>query len=219
MGGKEENVIEMSVQDMSHKVIVGLIILLFLSAIVDIAISQNKGSKPWIVRYTMTHYPNVFSNSKQSSKPTEVMRNYNESETNQKNNYKTVNEIISVGISEPTNYENTNVNSAELTYVCFDPDGFLFSNSSNEYLSTDELYDLKNKEDHSFKELLGFARNEIYARHGYPFKKDGVYYQHYSQYEWYNDMEHKNVSDGELNQYEITNVKMIVSIEEKEGFR
>ncbi len=101
----------------------------------------------------------------------------------------------------------------------FDENGFLFADSDMRYLSEEELYQLQYAEDYDFKTLLGFARNEIYARLGYAFREDGSYYPYYMQYDWYRDMPHTSVDDSDLNQYEFANRELIVRIEQEEGFR
>ncbi len=101
----------------------------------------------------------------------------------------------------------------------FDENGFLFADSDMRYLSEEELYQLQYAEDYDFKTLLGFARNEIYARLGYAFREDGSYYPYYMQYDWYRDMPHTSVDDSDLNQYEFANRELILRIEQEEGFR
>lgn len=101
----------------------------------------------------------------------------------------------------------------------FDENGFLFADSNERLLSEEEVYALKDVEGMEFKELLGFARNEIYARYGYPFNQDGPYYSHYMQYEWYSSMSSMKVGDTDFNEYEIANRDLIVSIEKREGYR
>lgn len=61
------------------------------------------------------------------------------------------------------------------------------------------------------------ARNEIYARHGKIFKDEAlqVYFENCS---WYTP-ESEDVPDSMLNQWEIDNIKMIISYEEKMGYR
>ena len=107
------------------------------------------------------------------------------------------------------------------TGPAFDENGFLFADSDSRSLTEDELYELREPgiEGFSFETLLGFARNEIYARHGYPFRQDGLFYQFYMQYPWYSEMEHKIIGDSELNEYEIENRDLIVEIETSEGIR
>lgn len=185
-----------SVKSMSKKVVTWIILILIGLSVVDIIRSFQAGASPWISRYMDVHYPGVLDalSDGNSSDSVPAME---ESAT------------VETGVS---------VEEAESDSV-FDADGFLFSDSADEYLTEDELYELKYDDEYSFEDLLGFARNEIYARHGFPFKEGGKYFNHYIQYDWYNEMEHSDVSDGELNEFEHANVDLIVNIETREGFR
>ena len=86
-------------------------------------------------------------------------------------------------------------------------------------MSEDEVYALRDNEEYDFQTLLGFARNEIYARRGYAFKEDGPYYPFYMQYEWYSDIPHSVFGDEVFNEYEIANRDLIVKIEKREGYK
>ena len=101
----------------------------------------------------------------------------------------------------------------------FDENGFVFPDSNERYLTEEEVYALYLVEEYDFQTLLGHARNEIYARHGYAFNENGEYYPFYMQYDWYRNMEHHVVSDSELNEYEQANRDLIVAVERKEGYR
>lgn len=84
----------------------------------------------------------------------------------------------------------------------FDEQGFVFADSSERYLSPDEVAALS-------PELLGFARSEIYARHGNVFLND-TYRNHYSQYPWYESLQKKSgVGYEDFNEIEIANVELI----------
>lgn len=96
---------------------------------------------------------------------------------------------------------------------------FVFPDSNERYLTEEEVYALNDAEEYDFQTLLGHARNEIYARHGYAFNENGIYYPFYMEYDWYRNMEHHVVSDSELNEYEQANRDLIVAIERKEGYR
>lgn len=126
-------------------------------------------------------------------------------------------------ISETTvAYEEMGIDSVEESLKergGFDENGFVFSDSNERYLTEEEVYELNDIEEYDFQTLLGYARNEIYARHGYAFNENGVYYPFYMQYDWYRNMEHHVVSDSELNEYEQANRDLIVAIERKEGYR
>lgn len=101
----------------------------------------------------------------------------------------------------------------------FDSDGFIFADSDSRYLTDLEVHALKEMEGYEFQDLLGFARNEIYARHGYPFNEAGKYYPYYMQYSWYRDISHQTVTEDDLNTYEKENIKLIVQIETEYGYR
>lgn len=60
------------------------------------------------------------------------------------------------------------------------------------------------------------ARNEIYARHGKIFKEPELDAYFYC-YEWYEPVS-ENISDADLNQWELANVKMISQYEKKMGY-
>lgn len=123
--------------------------------------------------------------------------------------------------SEPVYQEETEAISDEESnsVPSFDKNGLLFWDSNERYLSEDEIYALKNNEEYDFQSLLGFARNEIYARRGYAFKEDGPYYPFYMQYEWYSDIPHSVFGDEVFNEYEIANRDLIVKIEKREGYK
>ena len=59
-------------------------------------------------------------------------------------------------------------------------------------------------------ELLGFMRNEILARHGYPFKKE-VYRNYFESMPWY--VRNENFDYGMLSAIEMENVETIKAIE------
>lgn len=64
------------------------------------------------------------------------------------------------------------------------------------------------------REMVGFARNEIFARHANLFRTK-KYADHYSQYAWYRNIPNKwyHVSLDDLNQIERANVARIQSWE------
>ncbi len=75
-----------------------------------------------------------------------------------------------------------------------------FTIASTKYL-TDS--DLKNISKHDLK----IMRNEIFARHGFIFKKNGLMDNYFSQQEWYKP-KYKNV-DKKLTEIEKTNIELI----------
>ena len=80
---------------------------------------------------------------------------------------------------------------------------YYLSDSNTRLYSRDELeqYDT---------EMLGFMRNEILARHGYPFKKE-AYRNYFESMPWYTRNE--NFEYGMLNSIEMENVETIKKIE------
>ena len=97
--------------------------------------------------------------------------------------------------------------------------GYLFPDGDSRFLTEEELYALRDVEGYDFEVLLGLARNEIYARHGYQFRSGGNYDAFYSNYDWYTSIPHHAVDDTEFNEYEIANRNLIVEIEKREGYR
>lgn len=89
----------------------------------------------------------------------------------------------------------------------FDANGFVFADSSERYLTPEELQGLS-------KEMLAFARNEIFARNGNLFRTD-KYINHYTQYAWYNNMPGKrhDIIPEDLNEIEQANIRLIQSFE------
>lgn len=97
-------------------------------------------------------------------------------------------------------------------------DGMVFPDSDSRYLSREEIEALKDRSDYSYQQLLRYAVNEIYARHGYKFDEDGQYWPYYNQYSWYSEQDKKIVSEEELNEYERSNVSLLSAIEKENGF-
>ena len=65
------------------------------------------------------------------------------------------------------------------------------------------------------KSLWGYARNEIYARHGYRFNTPEVY-NLFIRFTWYYpDLSSDNFKESVFNQYEKENLKLLVKLEEK----
>lgn len=98
----------------------------------------------------------------------------------------------------------------EPAVTTFDDQGFVFADSSQRYLSPEELAVLS-------PELLGFARSEIYARHGNVFLND-IYRSHYSQYPWYQELQKRSgVGYEDFNEIEIANVELIDQFDVQPG--
>lgn len=100
-----------------------------------------------------------------------------------------------------------------------DENGFVFSDSSERYLSSQEIALLKDCEEYSYKDLIRYSINEIYARHGYHFEEGGKYWNHYSLFSWYSEMPKQHVTYEMLNEYERANIDLLVKAEIENGFR
>lgn len=99
--------------------------------------------------------------------------------------------------------------------TAFDENGFLFPGSDTKLLTAQDLSALNPQDGYSRLDLLGFARNEIYARHGNAFTKE-VYQNHYSQYGWYNSLSKHKVENDELSEIELKNLDLIMAAEQAE---
>lgn len=104
---------------------------------------------------------------------------------------------------EPTVKTNTPPPAQTPAARSFDANGLIFADSSERYLTDADLQGLS-------KEMLAFARNEIFARNGNLFRKD-KYIDHYTSYDWYNDIPNKrhDIYEWELNPVEQANIKLI----------
>ena len=78
---------------------------------------------------------------------------------------------------------------------------YIFPDSSSKYLSDDEVK-VKSKED------LSYARNEIFARHGYVFKEE-PYVTYFNNKSWYIKNPSYDGNDSCLNEYEKSNIEII----------
>lgn len=67
----------------------------------------------------------------------------------------------------------------------FDKDGLVKAKSIEESLSYDELWDIPTTEDFTLLRLLGYARNEMFARGGHKFGDNSTYTKYYKQFSWY----------------------------------
>lgn len=105
--------------------------------------------------------------------------------------------------------------------ILFDENGFIFADSSSRYMDLSEITALEKKaaeNGYEYKDVLGFARNEIYARKGHQFNETGKYHPYYSQFEWYNNMPHVTVTEEMLTPIERHNLDLILSIEREYGW-
>lgn len=67
----------------------------------------------------------------------------------------------------------------------FNSDGLVFSDSLDTKLTTAQLWNIPATNSRSLLSLLGYARNEIFARCGHKFKDTSNYYTYYSGFSWY----------------------------------
>lgn len=89
---------------------------------------------------------------------------------------------------------------------------FILSDSSARFLSLSDLDGLSAME-------CRLARNEIYARHGRMFK-DEVLQEYFESFDWYYpSIQPDDFEESMLNEYEISNLDLIVEYETEQGFR
>ena len=67
----------------------------------------------------------------------------------------------------------------------FDGDGLVMAKSVRESVSYDELWDIPQTKDMTLLQLLGYARNEMFARGGHQFSDTSNYYKYFKQFSWY----------------------------------
>lgn len=95
---------------------------------------------------------------------------------------------------------------------------------SDEYIFPDIDKVLFNEEDllNCTKEQLYYGRNELYARHGRAFRNEELQ-RHFEGKSWYQELyspdDFDNKGDTLFNEYEIYNRNLIVSVEDKLGYK
>ena len=67
----------------------------------------------------------------------------------------------------------------------FDKDGLVMAKSVSETLTYDELWDIPATDEMTLLKLLGYARNEMFARGGHKFGDSSNYYKYFKQFSWY----------------------------------
>ncbi|MBQ6331743.1 MAG: YARHG domain-containing protein [Clostridia bacterium] len=67
----------------------------------------------------------------------------------------------------------------------FDDDGLVMAKSTREAVSYDELWDIPQTSDLTLLQLLGYARNEMFAVGGHQFGDTSNYLKYYKQFKWY----------------------------------
>lgn len=92
-------------------------------------------------------------------------------------------------------FENKNTSSSD----------YIIENSNSVYLTKDDLKTLSKKQ-------LSYARNEIFARHGYVFKSQ-EYQDYFSSKNWYVKNESYDGNQNVFNEFEKANLKLIESLE------
>ncbi len=67
----------------------------------------------------------------------------------------------------------------------FDKDGLVMAKSIKDELTYDELWDIPATDEMTLLKLLGYARNEMFARGGHKFNDTSNYYKYFKQFSWY----------------------------------
>ena len=67
----------------------------------------------------------------------------------------------------------------------FDKNGLVMAKSTSESVSYDELWDIPQTSDMTLLQLLGYARNEMFAVGGHKFSDTSNYYKYFKQFDWY----------------------------------
>ncbi|MBQ3422518.1 MAG: YARHG domain-containing protein [Romboutsia sp.] len=122
------------------------------------------------------------------------------------NNYKIYNNYeVDNNYNVDNNYKTYNSYESYHDYEVYDD--YIIPDSNSRKLTREELsiYSL---------EELSYIRNEIFARHGYIFKKE-KYYNYFIQKDWYVPNEYFDGSVTSLNKIEQYNVNLIKELEGK----
>ena len=115
-----------------------------------------------------------------------------------------------VGTGSPSSgstTDNSANNSADIAKKMADSSAYLFPYSDSEYLKDSDLQGLT-------KEQLSFARNEVFARHGYVFSENSLK-TYFTAKTWYHPNSSYDGSDTNFNDYEKANYKLIQVWEKK----
>ena len=67
----------------------------------------------------------------------------------------------------------------------YDANGLVMAKSVSESVSYDELWDIPQTSEMTLLQLLGYARNEMFARGGHKFGDSSNYFKYFSQFSWY----------------------------------
>lgn len=120
-----------------------------------------------------------------------------------------VSPIVDPTQQQPVQDEGTTDQAVPSAQPDNDSDEYIFPESDSAFLKKSQLKKLSARK-------LRLARNELYARHGYIFKDEGLY-EYFSKKSWYNPtVEGDDFKDSEyFNKYEIANRNLIKKIESK----
>lgn len=101
-------------------------------------------------------------------------------------------------------------------YVYDSEEGMVFPYSSYLVVTEDDVIAAINyNPDSTVSDVLGFARNEIYARHGHLFNSGGKYDKYYNQFDWYRVLPKREVDFSEFNSVEQANINYFKAIEKE----
>lgn len=92
--------------------------------------------------------------------------------------------------------------------------GFLFPDSGSRYLTEADLRELEEASGAQTPQLLRFAVNEIYARHGYRFSM-WEYFNFYSSFDWYQGQRSDVEAVKNFNPIENANLAFLVNAEKQ----
>lgn len=96
-------------------------------------------------------------------------------------------------------------------------DGMVFPNSSLSIISSSELDHLRaDYSENVYAILLRMSVNEIYARNGYIFS-DPIWKSYYNAQNWYTPVSEYNINFDSMNDNELTNLQMLLSLEKHLG--
>ena len=99
----------------------------------------------------------------------------------------------------------------------FSETGIVFPDSDKRFLTIQDVNELSLFTEYSEKELLRYAINELYARHGYSFTST-KYAEHYKKY-GFNSFTDAESAIADFNEYELANLTFLCGIEKERGYR
>lgn len=168
-------------------VLLGVLVLGFLCADVFLFINLNQASKTKTSSKTQ---------AEQEASPTPTKETQDDTTS-------ITMEGFSVASATSTPKKNTKATSDN----GISNEDYILPESDSKYYTKKDLKKLTKKE-------VKLARNEIYARHGRKFTKDEEVIKYFNSKDWYEGTK-KEVSDSELNKYEIANRDLIVKYEKE----